>query len=125
MSKYLKMIPVMLYPYAYIIPLLTLFLTPAENDNMAKVYVFVFLYAIVLHIAVLALVIYNAIITANGKKYTAADGAKINMITKCVQIPAYIFHFCLGCIGLGMSIWGIAVIGFAVIVDLLSILMTG
>jgi hypothetical protein len=125
MSKYLKMIPVMLYPYAYLIPLLTLFLTPAEGDNMANVYVFVFIYAIALHIVVLGLSIFNAIVTARSTKYDCIIDAKINMITKCVQIPAYIFHFCLGCLGLTMSIWGIGVIIFAVLVDFLSILMTG
>jgi hypothetical protein len=125
MKKYLRMLPVILYPYAYLIPLLTLFLTPAEGDNMAKVYLFVFGYGIVIHVLAFAAAIYNAVITANGKKYDSRQAAQINVVTKCVQIPAYIFHFVLGCIGLGMSVWGIGVILFAVVVDFLSILLTG
>lgn len=119
------MIPVMVYPYAYLIPLLVLFLTPAEGDNMGNVYLFVFAYAIVIHLVVFGMAIYNAIVTANGKTYDSFTDAKINAITKSVQIPAYIFHFCLGCLGLTMSVWGIGVILFAVVVDLLSILTTG
>jgi hypothetical protein len=68
MSRYLKMLPVMLYPYAYLIPLITLFATPAEGDNMANVYMFVFVYGIIIHIVVLGMAIYNAIVTANSSK---------------------------------------------------------
>jgi hypothetical protein len=125
MSRYLKMLPVMLYPYAYLIPLITLFATPAEGDNMANVYMFVFVYGIIIHIVVLGMAIYNAIVTANSSKYDAFLDSQLNLITKGVQIPAYIFHFVLALVGLGMSIWGIGVIAFAIIVDFLSILMTG
>lgn len=125
MKSYLRMLPVILYPYAYLIPLLVLFLTPAVDDNMAKVYLFVFGYGIAIHVLAFAASIYNAVITANGKKYDSRKAAQINVVTKCVQIPAYIFHFVLGCLGLGMSVWGIGVIIFAVVVDFLSILLTG
>lgn len=69
--------------------------------------------------------IYNAIVTARSSKYDALTDSKINLITKGVQIPAYIFHFVLGCLGLTLSVWGIGVIIFAVVVDFLSILTTG
>lgn len=125
MSRYLRMIPVMLYPYAYLIPLLILFLVPAEGDNMGRVYVFVFNYGLLIHLAVFTLAIHNAIMTAKDPAYSVRTGADINLLIKGVQIPAYIFHFVLACLGTFMSIWGIGVILFAIVVDFLSILTSG
>jgi hypothetical protein len=92
---------------------------------MANAYLFVFVYGIAVHLAVFTMAIYNAIVTARSSKYDALTDSKINLITKGVQIPAYIFHFVLGCLGLTLSVWGIGVIIFAVVVDFLSILTTG
>ena len=47
------------------------------------------------------------------------------MITKCVQIPAYIFHFIVGVFSLMLSIWGIGFLIFVIVVDLLTIILSG
>lgn len=125
MIRYLKMIPVMLYPYAYLIPLIILFNTPAEGDAMARIYLFVFYYAIILHVVVFGLAIENAIIGSKSPSYPALTSAKINLIVKAVQIPAYLFHFVLGCLGLFMSVWGIGIIIFAIVIDAITIASTG
>ena len=49
----------------------------------------------------------------------------MNLIIKGIQIPAYIMHFILGFIGLAMSVWGIGFLLWAVLIDLLTILLTG
>lgn len=51
--------------------------------------------------------------------------AKLNMIIKLVHIPAYIIHFVLGALGTLASIWGIGFILWAVIIDLITIALTG
>ena len=47
------------------------------------------------------------------------------MLTKCIQIPAYIINFLLGCLGVLMIIWGIGVLLFVVLVDYITIFITG
>lgn len=42
-----------------------------------------------------------------------------------VMIPAYVIHFILGMLGLMMSIWGIGFILWAVVIDLITIFLTG
>ena len=56
---------------------------------------------------------------------TAGQAARMNLIIKGIQIPAYIMHFILGFIGLAMSVWGIGFLLWAVLIDLLTILLTG
>ena len=47
------------------------------------------------------------------------------MIIKLVQIPAYILHFLLGALGCLASVWGIGIIAWAVLIDLLTIAQSG
>ena len=49
----------------------------------------------------------------------------MNLIIKGIQIPAYIMHFILGFLGLAMSVWGIGIVLWAILIDLLTILLTG
>jgi len=51
--------------------------------------------------------------------------AKLNMIIKLVHIPAYIIHFVLGALGTLASIWGIGFVLWAIIIDLITIALTG
>ena len=98
MKKYLKMIPVMVYPYAYLPALIMLFSTPYEDAKIDAVYDGIIIYAVLLHLLVLAISIFNSVVTAKGA-YSTADAARINMVTKEAQIPAYAVHFILGCMG--------------------------
>ena len=47
------------------------------------------------------------------------------MLTKCIQTPAYIINVVLGCVGVLRSIWGIGVLLFVVLVDYITIFITG
>lgn len=68
--------------------------------------------------------LYNSIATGMGK-YNILEASKINMLTKCIQIPAYIINFLFGCFGVVLSIWGMGVIAFVIIVDYITIVITG
>lgn len=127
MKKYLKLIPLILYPYAYLILLFSMFIfqktfgNAAASENLFVVLIGVFA---IYHIYVLFIAIYNSVAMAK-KRYSAHEAAKMNLAVKCWQIPAYIFHYLLGLLGLFMSIWGIGVILFVLVIDLLTIILTG
>ncbi len=128
MKKYLLMVPLMIFPYAYVVWLLSIFFTSSymeqffdQNGSESVVWLVV---ALIYLIYVVFIVFYNCTVSARGK-YTAYESAKINLFVKGIQIPAYIFHFILGMMGCVMSVWGIGIIMVAVIVDLVTILLTG
>lgn len=126
MKKYLKLLPLILYPYAYLIWLIAYFISfeifdDEFNDRIFDVFFVIF---IVYNVYVGFITIYNAIMTSRDK-YTAYEVAKMNMVVKGWQIPAYIFHFLMGMVGMLMSVWGIAFIMIALIVDVLTIGFSG
>lgn len=123
MKKYLRVIPLCIYPYAYLLFILFLILTSKEyNDDFfmdAALCV-----AVAYNIFVVFFVIYNAFVTA-GDRYDLKTVAIMNLVIKGVQIPAYIFHFIIGFFGTLMSVWGIGLIMFAIIIDFITITLTG
>ena len=127
MKKYLKFLPVMLYPYAYIIWLIifsgaTKVMVDANvNSNIG--YEITFLLALLYMGYTIVLVVMESVRFARNTEICGA--AKINMIVKLVQIPAYIGHFIIGCIGVLMSVWGLGFIIVAIVVDALTIIHTG
>ena len=80
--------------------------------------------AVIYNLYSFVIVVVNAVQCAKGKM-TARQSARMNLIIKSIQIPAYIIHFILGFIGLAMSVWGIGIILWAILIDLLTILLTG
>lgn len=116
MKKYIKLIPLMLFPYAYLIWLflLTKFVPSDINSLMPVIYMTL----------TLVLTLISTIMVAKNQN-SAVSAAKQNLIVKAVQIPAYIFHFILGLTGLVASVWGIGFIMIAVIIDLMTIILTG
>lgn len=127
--KYLKMIPVIIYPYIYVLILAVFFLfvdvLPEDTTDISLLVLLVLLIiAVIYNLYSFVIVIVNAVQTARGK-LTAGQAARMNLIIKGIQIPAYIMHFILGFIGLAMSVWGIGFLLWAVLIDLLTILLTG
>lgn len=117
MIKYIKLIPLMLFPYAYMIWLFWLENLIPDNINMHVPEIYIGL--------TFVLTVISTVITAASKKTTAASAAKQNLIVKAVQIPAYIFHFLLAFISSMASVWGIGIFLFVVIVNLMTITLTG
>ena len=124
--KYLKMIPVIIYPYIYVLILAVFFLfvgvLPEDTTDISLLVLLII--AVIYNLYSFVIVIVNAVQTAKGK-LTAGQAARMNLIIKGIQIPAYIMHFILGFIGLAMSVWGIGFLLWAVLIDLLTILLTG
>lgn len=125
-TKYLKMIPVIIYPYIYVV-ILAVFLVflnvlPSDYNDAASLGLLIV--AVIYNLYSFVIVVVNAVQCAKGKM-TARQSARMNLIIKSIQIPAYIIHFILGFIGLAMSVWGIGIILWAILIDLLTILLTG
>lgn len=128
MKKYVKILPLILYPYAYLLFLFFVYSTGklVKEGTTAEVEIFSAL-------GMIAVVLYNlwVLILSLGsaigglKRYTPAEAAKMNLAVKLLQIPAYLFHFLMGAMGLLMSVWGIGFIGLAVAVDLITIFLSG
>lgn len=131
MKKYAKLLLVILYPYAYIIWIAiyaggcSVFEALDNSGNLLNIFTAVMLIIAVLYqILSLVMAIYGAV-TVFRNNFTAKEAAKINMITKCVQIPAYIFHFIVGVFSLMLSLWGIGFLIFVIVVDVLTIILSG
>lgn len=120
-------IPVAIYPYGYILAGAIMSLLEYAPDNIITddIEFGIFMLLVLLyHILVLAVIIYHIVQSARGA-VTAKDAAVMNMIVKGVHIPAYIFHFVIGLIGLLMSVWGIGLLMAAVIIDFAAIVVSG
>lgn len=118
--KYVKMIPLMLFPYAYIIGLVL----SLSLQNRAEFAVIGPGIAVVYLLYTFVSTIYNAVVSS-GKKYEVRSVARINLVVKLVQIPAYIFHLLLFLLGMVASVWGIGVMLWVIIVNVMTILLTG
>ena len=125
-TKYLKMIPVIIYPYIYVVILAVflMFLSVLPSDFNDAASLGLLIVAVIYNLYSFIVVIVNAVQGARGKM-TARQAARMNLIIKGVQIPAYIMHFILGFMGLAMSVWGIGFVLWAILIDLLTILLTG
>ena len=128
MRNKLKMLPVMFYPYIYMICLVMYCFICFQIDDSSEVQatgiVILLIIAIVCNLYALIVVVVNLIMAVKGN-YNAIELVKMNMIIKLVHIPAYIIHFLLGMLGLLASVWGIGFILWAITIDLVTIGLTG
>lgn len=136
-KKYLLTIPNIIYPYVFSITsivLLIYFLVllnfPSDDNdvvigNILEIGLIVlsaFLIIYTLLCLVFAIVI--AVFSTNNKiRYFEA--CNMNILTKFLQIPSYIANFIVALVGVLMSIWGLGLIFYAVIVDFLTIVLSG
>lgn len=128
MKKKAKFISVMLYPYIYMIILalymvISITLSDAiDLDSFGLIGLLAV--GIVYNLYTIISVIVN-IVRAKKGMISSRELCRKNMIAKLVHIPAYIFHFILGMIGSLASVWGIGVVMWAIIIDLITIVMSG
>lgn len=120
-------ISIALFPYAYIIALL---LSPAAAAAAAATVDLLAHRGNILMYGVPAYIVFTLICSIllaviNGREQSAARSAKRNMIIKLIHIPAYLFHFILGLAGTLMSVWGIGIVMFAVVIDAVTIILSG
>lgn len=127
MKKYIKMLPLIVYPYAYIIWFLLIYfgMNLLEGIVSSEIIIYIALGILIIYqIVTLINAIYGAVSIAKND-CTAYEAAKINIIVKAFHIPAYIMHFLLGILGFMLSVWGIGIIMFVIIVDFITIALTG
>lgn len=122
MKNYIRLLPLMIFPYAYIILLLIMnsipdFASSVKSELLLGV---VIIYLLLTFVST----IFGAVYAAKSR-ISPQTAAKLNLTVKAVQIPAYIFHFLLGLAGTVMSVWGIGIIIFAAAIDIFTIILTG
>ena len=123
MKKMLACIPVILFPYT--IPVLTVllirgFLTDPDYQNFS---LFILLFTLVLWISAILCSLAVSIISRI-KKFSGLEMAKLNMLVKIIQVPAYMLIFIFGM----FSFITIFTMGFSVVylfLDMISIILTG
>ncbi len=125
MKKYLKILPLILFPYAYLIFFCTISYLPIEIKDIPNIQnIDLFDVLIILYdLWALILSLWSAI--SGLKRYTSTEAAKMNFAVKCLQIPAYLFHFLMGAAGAVTGIWGFGFLFLAIIIDLGSIFLSG
>lgn len=123
MKRFLRVLPLAFYPYAYLVVILVIVVTNGSDKQDLVEDIMLYL-ALIYNAYVLIYVIINSFVTAS-KKYNIKTVAAMNLFVKGIQIPAYIFHFIMGMCGMMMSVWGLGFIAFAIIIDLITIILTG
>lgn len=118
--NYIRLLPLMLFPYAYLILLLMFYKMPDSFLSSEALPITVIVYLALTLISTVFGAFYAAI-----SKLSPRKAATLNLVVKAVQIPAYIFHFILGMLGTVASIWRIGLIMFAIAIDLVTIALTG
>ena len=124
------MLPILLYPYLYMIILSVapLVADAAPESISSKINIYDPVNALITVVIVHVLVILSHmsfIVNAVKGNYTGKDLALLTMVCKLVHIPAFILHFLFGTLGVFASVWGIGFIAWAIIIDLLTIFQTG
>lgn len=127
MKKHLKMLPVMIYPYIYMVCLILVFLLGGVvGSDLVNEYGVLILLGIGVIVNLYSVVIVIAyLVQAIRGKLDSREMTALTMIIKLVQIPAYVIHFAIGLVGMVLSIWGIGFIIWAILIDILTIFLTG
>ena len=121
-------LPVIIYPYAYLLVAL-LAGQGAAVTGQSGIIDFILPIALVLlflliHPMCLATVIVN--FRAAHMNIIPPDKlANGILLVKLIHVPAFILHFILGSLGVLASVWGLGIIMFAVVIDLLTVIGSG
>ncbi len=114
-----------LYPYYYMSIIIAQLLIMGNTDSFSGADAFVGEIVMFLVNPICLGVLVSDFVT-NAKGHVPPEKlAKLNMIIKLVHIPAYIIHFVLGMLGTLASIWGIGFVLWAIIIDLITIALSG
>jgi hypothetical protein len=114
-----------LYPYYYMSIIIAQLLIMGNTDSFSGEDAFVGEIVMFLVNPICLGVLVSDFVT-NAKGHVPPEKlAKLNMIIKLVHIPAYIIHFVLGMLGTLASIWGIGFVLWAIIIDLITIALSG
>ncbi|MCQ2484477.1 MAG: hypothetical protein MJ168_03975 [Clostridia bacterium] len=128
MKKYLKIFPLVLHPYLnyiWVAAWLLLMNTDISSDITATAMLVLFFGSLtIFYIYITAIGIASIIKAAKGKQ-SACDSAKMNLLIKGCQIPAYIINFVVGILSPLAGHFGIIAGVFIVVADIIAISMSG
>ena len=125
MKNYLRMIPVVLYPYLYI-PALIIYSMVYDYlpDDPDKIFYGFIAFIVIYNLYCIVIGILNTVETVKGE-VTLSQAARINLIVKCLHIPSYCFHVVLFIVGALLSVWGIPFMLWACLISCITICLTG
>lgn len=128
MKKYLLAIPVMLFPYSLIAAMCCLY-SPMIMERVFMNNGYLLILSVVFFGFVAAVFsLSTGLLVLLKKKPDGAGGAlgaaRLNMVIKLVQIPAYLVIFLLGLV-FSLTIFGIGFVIFFFFIDCVSIAMSG
>ena len=128
MKNRLRTLTVMLYPYAYLVCLAAYYFLCIRfegSDGLRTGWLRVLIVlAVLFNLYAAFSVVANLVAALRGKR-AAGELARVNRTIKLAHIPAYVFHFALGILGLAASVWGIGLILWAILIDFLTIILSG
>ncbi len=126
MKKYIRLLPLIIYPYAYILQFILedIIETILKKNWGLSFSIDITISAAVFTTLTLIIAISSTVLAVKGK-YTSLETAKMNLAVKAWHIPAYLLHFAMFCMGFIAGIWGVAFVMIAIIVDVLTIALSG
>lgn len=123
MKKILKYIFIILFPYFVVFLICSLFnkslMKSIYHNNFYTGLLYLFAFWLAAFISAIIISVNNLM-----NKADAVETAKINMVVKLVQIPAYLFIFVAGLVCL-LTIFTFAITFVLVILDCASIILSG
>ncbi len=120
-----KLLPLMIFPYVNLIYLLTMLFLLSSNSVSEDLLLIVGLSLAVIYMVITMVLILHQIYLSLKGKTQLYECAKYNMIVKLLHIPAYIFYFLLGMLGIIMGVWGIVIVLYVMFIDFLTITLSG
>lgn len=133
LCKKTRLIPLMLYPYMYLVCIafgfFVYFIASSFLDKDGVLIAtevmlsIVVLFTLVYHFVLISVCVYYSYTVARGS-YPLVEYAKLNLIIKCIHIPGYLLHFMMLFIGMCMSIWGIGFVFLALLVNIGTVFFT-
>lgn len=130
MKKYILLIPTLLFPYAILLVLISLFTSsnvPAFSEMWEKLFdnnAFVALGIILIVFVILLIINVSYVVVSLKNKWRSREMSKTLLILKLIQVPAYIGIFIIGLLCM-LTVFTIPIALFLVFLDYLCILLTG
>lgn len=126
-KKYLLMMPVILYPYMYIVFIVLYFTAYRINSepNSQVVYFIALIVSTILYnlYSIIAVIVFT-VKTARGKQ-PVAHVSLIILIMKIIHLPSYLFHIMMIFFSALLSVWGVGFMLFALIILLCTMFLSG
>lgn len=130
MKKYIKLIPLILYPYLWIICVIVgLWMESFEIDIQETPLAYLLnVGSILMPLIVLYCLGVSVLSAILQKNYSPAEAAGLNMLVKLLHIPAYIINFIVGVVGIpAIALYGLGIfiIELMIAIDISTIIFTG